>query len=64
MGEPTALILLEVLAGLALQPELAQLSLDLLLPEGLRDRLVRSEGLGALEVHNRRVEIFTEALIV
>lgn len=43
MSKATALILYEVLAILALEIELAELSLDLLFPGRLCDRFVRSE---------------------
>jgi len=65
VGEATALVLLEVLASLALEPELAQLGLDLFLPCVLGARFAGPEGLGAHEgVHSRRVEIFIEIALV
>jgi len=43
VGEATPLVLQEVLAVLALEPEPAQLRLDLLFPGGLSEGFVRSE---------------------
>lgn len=43
VGEATPLVLQEVLAVLALEPEPAQLCLDLLFPGGLSEGFVRSE---------------------
>jgi len=65
VGEATALVLLEVLASLTLEPELAQLGLDLFLPCVLGARFAGPERLGAHErVHSRRVEIFIEIALV
>jgi hypothetical protein len=65
VGESAALVFLEVLASLTLEPELAQLGLDLFLPCVLGARLVGPERLGAHErVHSRRVEIFIEIALV
>ena len=68
--EATALVLLEVFAGKTLEPELAQLGLDLLFP-GVVDLgtsgFIGPEGLGAhqlLVVHSRRVEIFIKTALV
>lgn len=59
VGEATPLVLQEVLAVLALEPEPAQLSLDLLFPHGLSEGLVGSEGLCAHEmIASRCFEIF------
>lgn len=64
--EAAALVLLEVLASLTLEPEPAQLGLDLFLPCGLgAARFVGTERLGAHElVHSRRVEIFVKVALV
>jgi len=65
VGESAALVFLEVLASLTLEPELAQLGLDLFLPCVLGARFVGPERLGAHErVHSRRVEIFVEIALV
>jgi len=68
--EAATLVLLQVFAGQTLEPELAQLGLDLLFPGvvGLgTGGLVGPERLGAhqlLMLHSRRVEIFIETALV
>ena len=63
VGKSTALVFLAVLTGLSIQPELAQLSLDLLLPSVLHLGRGSAAMLGLADAggHGRRTRVLASA---